>query len=245
MPAALAQHSSLPGTAERGGYRGLCCRTATALKEIRARCTAECKEQLSPSQLHGKRKVCREFPALPKVVSIDLNFSLVQHNLSNERSASDSAVPFTTGIGLAQAAAPPGFPDTFPLMNNLHNDYRGKPHEPSPCALPGARGRLCQSTSASAQGAADSTGAARVLTRGNPSPGFQESRTQERRGCTTLGGKGSVPRMCSQEDKAGGNRREVPDSHGCWGSREHRCHHSQTFSTFSSPSAEGTPQQGW
>lgn len=39
----------------------------------------------------------REFPPLPKVVSIDLNFSLVQHNLSNERSTGDSAVPFTTG----------------------------------------------------------------------------------------------------------------------------------------------------
>lgn len=30
-------------------------------------------------------------------------------------------------------------------MNNLHNDYRGKPHGPSPCALPGAQGRLGQS----------------------------------------------------------------------------------------------------
>lgn len=139
------------------------------------------------------------------------------------------------GTGLAQAAAPPGFPDTFPLRNNLHNDYRGKPHEPSPYALPGAQGRLGQSTSASAQSVADSTGAAHVLTRGN-------SRNP---GCTTAGGKGSVPRMCSQEDKAGGSRRQVPDSHECRGSREHQCHHSQTFSTFSSPLAKDTLQQGW
>lgn len=70
----------------------------------------------------------------------------------------------------------------------------------SPCALPGARGRLGQSISASAQGAADSTGAAPVLTRGNPYPGFQESRTQERRGCTTLGGEG----ISTQDVQPGG-----------------------------------------
>lgn len=155
VPTALAQHSKhgISCLARRGEEgTGVQFSAAELLqqpwKKIRAQCTAEYKEQLSPSQLHGERKACREFPPRPKVVNIELNFSLIQHNLSDERSSSSSAVPFTMGIcRLAQAAAPPGFPDTFPLMNNLHNDYRGKPHEPSPYALPGAQGRLGQSIS--------------------------------------------------------------------------------------------------
>lgn len=102
-------------------------------------------------------------------------------------------------------------------MNNLHSDYRGKPNEPSPCALPGAQGRPGQSISVSAQGVAD--GAEAVCSQwGTPDPGSL-SGMQERGGCTTVGEKRSVPRMSSQEDKAGGNRRQVPDSHECWGSK--------------------------
>lgn len=57
-------------------------------------------------------------------------------------------------------------------------------------------------------------------------------------------GREGISTQCSREDKAGENRRQVPDSHECWGAREHRCHHSQTFTTFSSPSAEDVSQQG-
>lgn len=46
---------------------------------------------------------------------------------------------------------------------------------------------------------------------GTPDPGSL-SGAQERGGCTTVGGKG-LPRMCSREDKAGGSRRQIPDSH--------------------------------
>lgn len=146
------------------------------------------------------------------MVNIDLNFSLVQHNLSNELSTGDCAVPFTAGIcRLVQAAAPPGFPDTFPLMNNLHNDYRGKPHEPSPYAVPGAQGRPGQSIPVSAQGVADRAVCSQW---GTPDP-ESLSGMQERGGCTTVGGKGSVPSAAGRTKLVGtGGRSQTATSAG-------------------------------
>lgn len=84
-----ARHE-LPGTVGRGGDGG------SAVTASQAQGTAEYRSS-SVLLSFMKSKAYRELPPLPKVVNIDLNFSLVQHNLSNERSTSDSAVPSTTG----------------------------------------------------------------------------------------------------------------------------------------------------
>lgn len=176
------------------GPGGFCC--CNSLRKKQSGQSVEYKEQLSPSQLGGERKVCREFPPLPKVINIDS--SSFQHNPSRERGPSGSAGPFTGGISrLVQAAAPPGFPDTFPLMNNLQDDYRGKPHEPSPCALPGAQGRPGQSIS---YRHGLELIALELLAVGNPRAG-RLSGIQERGGCTAWEGRDQRPGCAARRTK--------------------------------------------
>lgn len=129
---------------------------------------------------------------------INIDSSSFQHNPSRERGPSGSAGPFTGGISrLVQAAAPPGFPDTFPLMNNLQDDYRGKPHEPSPCALPGAQGRLGQSIS---YRHGLELIALELLAVGNPRAG-RLSGIQERGGCTAWEGREQRPGCAARRTK--------------------------------------------
>lgn len=116
-------------------------------------------------------------------------------------------------------------------MNNLQDDYRGKPHEPSPCALPGAQGRLGQSISYRHGLELIALG---LLAVGSPHPGDYP---EFRRGEDAPHGRGGSsaqdvqPRGQSWWEQGAAPRQPRAENH--------RCHHCQTFITFFLPISRG------